>query len=652
MKTLLIFGFVQLPPVSKNVLHLGFVQTAKFSGSLLNLGFVQQKKISGSLLNLGFEISPLPKHRFHFRGSQTQRFGDFDVQLLISGNTINLCDLVETMSIQRGENESALCEFVLLPPRERGNPQPIDLFSWYQKPVQVHVVSARENLCIFKGYIDSVDFKMLRGRVYIRCSDRREDGLMGLSRDFVKNIGFTSKSAHGDVFESVKDEVEARLQTVPASLERNLNGNMVITPWAGGRSSHVISPCSIYQREPELNLIEIGGVLGSVEITLNLRYVRLFERHITLNLNSGLSICDYGRYQGLPKLEEAVSAIAQTGWALGSFQAERVEPNGWYSCGGGRFAWLRDGATIEQTKSDESGKESQNARDITLLSRRLNTLIKSGSFNVSKRWQQQIIETYRVVLSSGAPSTRKQGISFDVSLKLPDGLKWEAKSVHEKGVKFTHNRYSFAHVQANVVSFPKSFVWQRSKFGDIYADLIDESHEFRATEQVAVETAKTMMLATHRNRIKFEMKFLPDASVQQRHRIKHSHFEGTCKVFALRHHFDFSKKIASSELTYSFFKKLGSGGAKYRKIEREPLPTSPFTSGFNFGRTMVSEKTEIDDAQHLGVIYREIGRNRFYLEKITVRTPEIEASSTENREIARDFDYGIDVPDGEVEIFI
>lgn len=635
-----------------SLLHLGFEQVAKFSGSLLDLAFSQTEQVSGSLLNLAFEISPLPKHRFHFRGSQAQGLGDFDVRLFLAGWSVSVCQIAESMSIQRAENESSLCEFVLLPRRERKNPQPIDLFQWYQKEVQVHVVSARGSWLIFKGVVDSVDFTLLKGRIRIRCSDRREDGLMGLPDDFVKKIGFTSKSAHGDMFESVKDEVETRLQTVPASLERNLSGAMTLTPWQVGRVSHTISPCAIYQREPELSLVEVGGVLGAVDITLNLNYARLIERHITLNIDGGIGICDYARYQGLMKLEDAASAIAQTGWALGAFQAERIEPNGWYNCGGTRFAWLRDVATIESAKTDENGKESSNARDITAVSRRLNTLIKSGSFNASKRWQQQIRETYQIELLSGAPSSRRQAISFDVSLNLPENLSWQAKSVHENGLQFEYSKTGFAHHQVIGVNFPKQFVWQRSEFGDFYADLADESHEFEKTEKVAYETAKTMILASHRNRIKFEMKFLPTASVQQTHRVRHSHFQGVVKVAALRHHFDFSKGLASSELTYAFLQSLGNGGANYKKIEREPLATFPFTRGFRFGRTEIGEKATIDDERHTGLIYRQVGKRLFYLEKLTVRSPEVEANSTDNREVVRSFTYGVRVPSDWVEVLI
>lgn len=653
MKNLLSLSFSSLPPVAVNLLHLGFAQNTHFSGSLLDLGFAQTQAVSGSLLDLSFEVSPLPEHRFHFRGSQTQGFGDFDVKLFLGGRMINACHIAETLSIQRGENESSLCEFVLLPPRKRKKPKPIDLFQWYQQRVQVYVVSARENVLIFNGVVDDVDFTMLKGRLRFRCSDRREDGFAELSPSFVKKIGYTSKSAHGDSFASVKDEVETRLQTVPASLERNLSGKMTLTNWQGGSMSHRISPCAIYQREPELSLVEVGGVLGTVAVTLNLDYTRLLERRITLNIDGGLGICEYGQYQGLIKLEDVASAIAQTGWALGSFQAERVEPNGWYTCPGGRFAWLRDVATINSTKTDEDGKESSNARDITSITRRLDTHIKSGSFNVAKRWQQKIRESYRITFSSGAPSARREEISFDVSLSLPENLTWKAESVHEKGLRYDYDQRTFFYRQPNVVSFPKSFVWRQSEFGDFFADLVDESHEFRKTEKVALETVRTMILASHRNRIQFEMKFLPTASIQQKHHITHSHFVGYGKVCALRHQFDFQKGLASSELTYAFLKKFGNGGPSYRLIERETLPTFPFAKGVRFGRVEIGEKTEIDDTRHVGVIYRNVSNTKlFYLEKLTVRTPEIEANSTENREVVREFDYGMDILDDNVEILL
>lgn len=652
MSHLLTLSFTLLLPIERDLLHLGFVQNQKVSGSLLDLGFTQIQKKSGNLLNLSFEVSPLPKHRFHFRGSQTQaNLGDFDVRVFLKGKMLNACEIAETMSIQRGENESSLCEFVLLPPRERKNPQPIDLFQWYQQYVQVHIVSARENLCIFKGVVDSVDFTMLKGRVLIRCSDRRDDGLMSLHHDFVKEIGFTSKSAHGDVFESIKDEVEARLQTVPASLERNLGGDMVLTDWQPGPVRHTVSRCAIYQREPELSLVEVGGVLGSVEITLNLDYARLIERNINISIASGLSVCDYGKYSGLMRLEDAVSAISQTEWAVGAFQAERVEPNGWYTCGGKKFALLRDVAMVEKEKTDENGKKSDRAANIEVVSRKLNTVIKSGNFNASKRWQQKIREVYRITLSSGAPSTRKQAILFNISLQLPENLEWKAKSVHEKEVQFDYDKYRFWHHQANVIAFPRPLVWQVSEFGDIYADLADESHEFKKTEKVAYETAKTMIFQTHRNRIKFEMKFLATASVQQSHRIEHSHFKGVAKVCAVRHHFDFNKGLAKSELTYAFSKKLGNGGAAYREIERQPLDTFPFSRSAHFGRVEIGGGDTIGDG-HVGLIYRQVGKSLFHLEKLVVRSPEVEANSTDNREVYREEGYGVSVPDSNVEILI
>lgn len=244
---LLQLAFAQRQPVAGSLLDLGFAQQSTLAGSLIGLAFSQNRPLAGSLLQYGFTQHHATR-KFKFKGSQTQGFGDFDIAVYIGGAAVPMCQFAQSMTISHGENESYLCSFVIRPKRERKIPRELDVYRWYAQPIVVQAVSASETVQLYQGIVDSVDYDM-QGALTIQCSDRREQQINALPHSTIAAIGYTSKAAHGDKFDTQKDELDKRLSTIPASFEFDAYGTPYLTPWQPKAVADVVlSPCVIYKR--------------------------------------------------------------------------------------------------------------------------------------------------------------------------------------------------------------------------------------------------------------------------------------------------------------------------------------------------------------------------------------------------------------------
>lgn len=649
---LLALSFTQSAAVNPNLLALSFVQRGRIFESLLGLSFAHSRIMPNGLLALSFGGRNVAQ-RFQFKGSQTQGFGDFNLRVYIDGKLAPMCDFAETMTIERAEDESSLCEFILRPARERKNPRPIDLFQWYCKEIVVDVVSATQIVRLFRGFVDKVDCTLLAGRIALRCADRREQALNALPPAYVQSIGYTSKSAHGNEFDSLKDELNARLPTIPYSLELDLDGTPHLTAWQPKSvADYVLSPCVIYQREPSLELAEVGGVVTVAEIELNLSFPRLIQRKINLSFQSGLNVCQYARYGKLASVEDFAQAIGQTGWGLGSFDVERVEPSGWYRCAQGMVGFMRDSRTFGDVKTDENGTESNHARDVGSVSRVVNLDVKNGNFVLMRRWQQAIKQVFCLNLSSPTAAQfgkNVQRFSFSVSESLPENVSWETPNPHEKKLKYEYDHGRIWHHHIETGDLPREYAWQHSASGDVWTDCVDWA-EFERTAQVAYHTAYTKILQTHRNSLNLEVKFMPFASLRHTHEIRHSHFSGRAKVRQIKHHFDFEKGLGRTELRYGFFYGNAEKLTPYAALPKEIVPTGVFENDMILGKVELLPDETLDDARHIGLIYRRSSGWLLHLEKLNVRTPEIEEDSTATRELTYHYDKSIDVYRGDVEM--
>lgn len=645
MRNLLGLGFSQYDGLSGSLIDLAFGQVAKLSGNLLDLSFITQKSLSNQLLDVSFsQISGSLKRRFN--GEQTINFGDFDVFVVIDGLTVPMCDLAQGMTIERGENQSAILDFVLRPAACRE----IDLFAWYGKKITVDVQTDRETVRLFTGFVDKNTPNPLKGLASLRCSERREQTINKLPKSTIEAIGYVSGS---ETFETQKDELDARLNTVPASFEILPNGETKLTDWLPKENpDFVMSRCNIYQRDFTLELNEIGGMTNVVEATVTVDYPRLLQRSVFVNFNNGLNVCNYGRYQQLPDLNEFLAAIRQTGWDLGGFDCERTEKSGFYNCGGTTpVAWLREPMTIE--RNDEQGT--------TIITRIRNLDVKTGTFELVKRWQQSIRHEFKLsVISRESVAIFGENTvnsSYSVNNET-NGIEWQGLGWHNQKLRYeitTADRMSWLPFAKNRAPVLDKYLFQQSNFGDWFCDVLPENDKIRAALRVAYHAAYTQILRAHRQTVSLSCKFAPHVDLTQTHEIQHSQFSGSAKVSKITHVFDFNKKLGHTALAYQFFYLHGKKQREYTPFAeptRNIPPTQPFSAWLPpLGRVEL-EKDETLADDKAGMIYRFVtlsaGVKLFNPIELVVTTPEIEKKSTETLEFQQDVSLDVNVFDSKI----
>ena len=619
---------------------------------------------------------------YAFSGAQTQNFGDFNLAARIGGEAVDMCQFAETMSISHGENESYLCKFVI----KRFCPKSIDLYEWYAKKIEIDAVSAVRTVPLFRGIVDGIRHDLGKGRFELSCSDRREQQINALPHGTIAAIGYTSKSAHGDAFDTQKDELDKRLETVPASFEFDASGVPHLTPWKPKKEpDYVLGKCAIYVREPRLELASVGGVVNVVDVEVGLKFDRLLQRQLIYDFDTKLGVCDFTRYRTLPAPDTLKEASNEAGWTLDGLHLKRVPASGWFTCDGVKRGWIRD--SVKLTNNEETGKTQS-------VTRVKNYDITAGTFAILKRWTQGITNIYKIRVQNTASIGRYQegrdGVNFTIQATKPDDLDWGGDfGAHRDAAKFEENGdylesafygvVSFTALQANIGGIPNNPNWhvlhkkgaadigisgvtfKTASNGDIYADLTDNGGELSKTLLVAYHTAYTKILSSHRqNTLKLQVKFLPDLDLRHTHEIHHPYFTGNAKVSHFEHTFDFFTGLGETEIQYRFFQNAADNG-EYTAFRQPENPKSDFpsyTKRFTLGRTDLKADDKLDDNVQ-GMIYRAYKVAATYkglppMDAVVFRinTPEIEQGSTDAKEQQSSSTFDVNVYNDNVRIFL
>lgn len=635
--------------------QLAFSQRNDVHIAPLGLAFSQRNEVGAIRLGLSFgQITPAQyKRNIRFNGSHAIGIGDFDIRVRIGGQIVPMCELAETMTIKHGENESYVCQFVLLKQRDRKQPAPIDPYAWYAKSIVIDVVHDGGTIRLYSGKVDNMGVNLLSGKFEVTCTDRREQRINSLFGSKIKSIGYTSVSAHGNFFETPAQELAKRLETVPASFDFDAHGTPYLNSWfEKAAADFTVTPCMIYQREPRITLASVGGVLNQVTYTVRLNYTRFLQRSLTYRYDSGLNVCLYARYRNLVGVQGIADAVAQTGWHLTTFDFEQLERSGWYPCGGTKpMGWMRD--YVERTSAN--GKQTSKTR-IKFDS------VRNGTFSMIKRWTQPLSEVHTYVVRDGASIGRyelsAEELSYDIKDLDVNTDGWEnGLSPHANGVKkveATGNRFQSEWVDPTPRRAGLKF--SLAPNGDWVAHTAI-SGDLDATLKVAYHTARCKIWASHRqNTAEFQLKFLPTASIFQTHQVEHSHFSGKVKVSALEHSFDFKKKRGQTNLTYRFFQNAEGENTSLLAGAKTEWAYPRYQNVFNLGRVELG-KDEVLSERHEGMIYRLDFINAYRVplynpEVFRINTPAIEAQSTDAVEKKEQHRYSVNAPNTPIQMRI
>ena len=636
------------------VLLFGFSQQAVPAVLGVDWSFNRQSAHTGHGVRFSFTQHQL-QQRLRFDGHHAVGTdGDYDIRVTIGGDVVPMCDFADTMTIRHGENEAYTCK----------HPRPVDPYVWYAQSIAVDIVHAGGLVRVYQGKVDGMGVSLLTGRFEIRCSDRREQQINNLPHSMIESVGHTSVAAHGNTFDTQADELDKRLETVPASFEFDANGTPYLTPWREKAVADFdVTPCMIYQNEPpRVELAAVGGVLNEVSYTVRLTTTRYLQRTLDYRYSPDLDMCRY-MAMGAASLHEIANAVHQTGWRITHYRFTPVGKAGWYPCTvcGRRTMQAFDPNGTSVTRDKDGRVES--------ITRQRNMDVLEGSFSVSRRWTQSVSETYTVTLRNTPSIARyelgKERLNYDFSNEGRDiADKW-ADSLQAAIDDNTKTFASPARLGGSAAPSFGGLAFSQAGNGDLVAQ--DElGGDAGKTLTVAFRTAYTKMLASHRqNTAQFRLKFLPHADLRHTHQITHSHFSGRCKVSAFEHVFDFKHGRGYTDITYRFFQNaqvLPQGASDLSTepaLQRLAWRYPDYGRVFNLRRVALPLNEEVAD-HHQGMIYRflgMVGSPNCRVEKYAplafiVKTPEIEKESTDAAEQKAETQHEVAVYDTPIVIRI
>ena len=654
------------------------------SGSLLRLGFKYSAKYKGRLLGLSFSsyTMPVEKERTHFTGDGTiglNKLG-YNVSCRIDGRDINVCDLTDQIVVQHEENGAYMLDFTLY--KEHKGVE-IDLFAWHSKPIELDIRTKQTTKRLFSGYVDVISIDPITDRYMVSCTDRRKLKVNQLPHNIIESIGYTSKAAHGDVFKDNYDELTRRLETVPYSFEYDAWGNWYLTEWTPKWYPDINIGCSnIFKNSPKLTTTASARVLNRVSITLQHQFTREVQRELSCNFTDTLhrTACDYSKYFYPPTTESVRQVIQSSGWVLKSpslFSFDGLPPAGNYNCWSDRWKqnivhiWSPIQITTEvEYETDSKGNKILDANgNPKIRSRKVfkkdmtYDYCSAANWIVAKRYLANVSEEVKIDVRSDS--------SIALYQELKEEMSYNIKVDYNKGDQDWAGGYQGG-------SAPAGFKDARTKaensntvggtwqYGEYYYDYDNKGRDYNATCLVAIATAYTKILSSHRqNEAVIQAFFYPDCDLRQTHAVNTPNFTGNFKVFGFKHTLNVETRSAETEITYKFIHSndpVNSGMTPVNVVYRpNSSPNYRYKSRYTWRSNLYPQFTTTEDissgkySQDEGFFakYADGDWSGFkYSMGFRIRMPDIEKAATDNRLVSSNETYKVNIPNSNVKIFI
>lgn len=391
------------------------------------------------------------------------------VRLMLGG--VDVSDqLTGRIRIEREEGAATLADFVIS--LDAG---PVNPASYIGQSVEIYfrrwTGSWTEQLR-FKGQVIRPQYSMQERLISCDCSDRLQDAIEALSVAEVDAL--TGGLWSGDVFEAPAgrsrwDYAQERMSTRPASLQRNVIGNLHVTNWAAGTPAFVFPAGSVIDQSMDWMPVELSERVNVVELDLDYRFYRLRERHqdfVWMHPDiSGPSIpgsfclwhSDSTELPDLARITEACESAGYQAILAGATWIE-LPPTGVYCSP--PVAWIN------------------NYSDLRLM--------LGGEWTAALRWAQPVTEQYRLRIEAPA------SIAQAGEVIRRDSIASESESDRQQA--FEEEAFDAPEPDATL-----------DAIGDWVVDL-RETARLQDAFAVGVSMARVQILAAHReNRLGFQL---------------------------------------------------------------------------------------------------------------------------------------------------
>lgn len=605
-------------------------------GRLVDVAQDVQVTGSGSLLALRQRVRDVAAVRQYIGEAGYPFFsGAFDLTIIV-GNVDVTPSIVETVSITREENSSALADFTFRAPAGVQ-----DLTRWHGKTVTITHESESGTRLMYTGVVDIPIIDLIEKTITLKCTDSREARNEAQPAEFVQSIGYWSKDVFGEP-ETLADELEQRLETVPYALDYDSYGSRTYTAWQPKTvADFSLGDHMIYYRRPSVEVLSRGRVTNQITLNLEYQYQRLRQRTRNYSFDSELSACTYFAHGLPPTNVQLQQAIDAAGWEYTAYSSDGLDPSGRYICQGGVIYWSTTRNYAETApKLDENGDQVTDANGNPVYTQTgrstsdiQNVYAQSATWTATKRWAQNVSEKLTVTLTApqsisqyGLTSTTESYGHRDEY----DATKWEQMEGYQPA--------------------PSDFL--TSANGDKYRDQNADVAGWQNMALCAIARAKTRIQKAHRdNRVTFETPLW--AGIELRHTVETT--GGTVrakgKVYRITHTFDVSNRESATEVELALSQAAGSAVDSPVVVPTRPAVTDPATNvqTINLRTHTIPQGGEASD-NWAGYIFQDLGSGFKRQVAMVVDTPAIDDQSRDTKTAERSQVYTVEIRNDMLEV--
>lgn len=386
--------------------------------------------------------------------------------------TVNGVDLTHRLTgairIEAEEGAARIAELTLAP-----GDGPVAPADWVGAGVRIEFVLAAsgQRWPRFIGRVHEARFIASSGLLELQATDGLQDRLDATPRPLIDaQVGGHWSPAVFRDDASGWEYAQDRLSTVPASYDLLVSGSGRLTSWLPKATPDHLFGAAVYG-SVGVSLTPARDLVNEVEIALDYRYERLYQRERRVGWIYPRSFCEYLILPTtLPDQAMIRSALEGTGWLLQSLAFTGLPPSGHITSCGGTVVWTNDRPE----------------------------LVTAFSAQLARRWTQTVTERLRLRLvapqSVGRYGHRNAEESRSLSSAF-DPAEWEGQAANNHLA--VRGDQAAAGFSLGTPAWPPPAGAALNAHGDWQLDR-DEPAALEEAVAVLLARARTRILAAHR----------------------------------------------------------------------------------------------------------------------------------------------------------
>lgn len=586
--------------------------------------------------------------------------------ITLGAQTIDASLLTGEVVVVKQVDDNHTAQFTLLMP-----PDVYNLYNYQGAAVTISIRTGNTVKRVFTGFVDIPVVDVLNEKLTLSCiADRRK--LLQTNASIEPYIGVYSETVLGEN-PDIYNKINARLQTVTADLDFDSYNIPTLTDWVPKVTPDFSYGSSdVFRRDPQLQIEASGKVVNQVNLTMNYGYQRCHHRQLIyfwthpyapLNPSTGEGgICAFLEDRpSMPTKEMITTAASATGWPCTSFYFGKQFKSGSYRCTNAWVQWstLETGylnAPIVDSNGvaqlDASGNPLTRSVQ-TVLADNTNLYTMNAQWIASKRFNQNIQESYSIVLNATASQATYGVLPNTESYSFTDPntqVEWE-------------NYPSYLGHPTGVT------IHSTQALSDSYYFDADQSRaNFKLDYQCALYKARATILRSHRDTtIKFQREITPEIELKHTVELTGKWVRGKAKARRIEHHMSISDSSSGAageawtQVELSQYRGITTvaetplvpsagfsdsmqwvGGAP---ILGTHLGVNPDNAGSEFWTGYVGNIQTRVPIPSSGSVFQQYDNVRTnYQESFIVETPDIDDAFRNNRDLTKSVGYVVNIP--------